>query len=167
MRLPRGIVVAAMVTLAVVIQTTLFQRIPGVAPDLVMLLVITLALTRVKPELTLVVAFLAGLLTDLLGSLLLGLRAVTLTVVAYAAVRTRDRAEIGRAATAIWAGLLSLAGVALMALIGAIFGEVSLLGPDVARRMLVAPLANLVLAALLAPLMARLVDGDSSAVRLL
>lgn len=165
MRLPKGLVVATLLVLAVVVQTTLFGQIRVVAPDLVMLLVILLALTRIRPELILGIAFLSGLLVDLLGSSLLGLRAVVFTTVAYIALRTRHRAEIGRVATALWAGLLTFAGVVLLLLIGTLFGQTSLLGPDVTSRMLVVPLVNLFLAALFAPLFVRLIDGDSTALR--
>jgi rod shape-determining protein MreD len=130
-----------------------------------MLVVILLALTRIRPELVVGTAFLAGLLVDLLGSSLLGLRAVVFTTVAYIALRTRERAEIGRYATALWAGILTLIGVLLLVLIGTLFGQTSLLGPDVASRLLVVPLTNLVLAGLLGPLFVRIVDGDTTAFR--
>jgi rod shape-determining protein MreD len=150
---------------ALVIQTTLFGQIRFISPDLVMLVAILLALTRIRPELVIGTAFLAGLLVDLLGSSLLGLRAVVFTTVAYIALRTRERAEIGRYATALWAGILTLIGVILLVLIGTLFGQTSLLGPDVASRLLVVPLANLVLAGLLGPLFVRIVDGDTTAFR--
>lgn len=164
-RLPKGLIVATMLIFAVVVQTTLFGQIRIISPDLVMLLVILLALTRIRPELILGIAFLSGLLVDLLGSSLLGLRAVVFTTVAYVALRTRDRAEVGRFASAIWAGLLTLLGVVLLVLIGTLFGQSSLLGPEVTTRMLVVPIANLILAALLAPLFVRMIDGDPSVVR--
>ena len=107
MRLPRALIIATVLVVAVVVQTTLFAQLRFITPDLVMLVVIMLTLTRIRPELVLLSAFLSGLLVDLLGSSLLGLRAVVFTVVAYIGLRTRERAEIGRFATAIWAGLLS------------------------------------------------------------
>jgi len=164
-RIPKGLTVALLLLFAVVIQTTLFGQIRFISPDLVMLVVILLALTRIRPELVIGTAFLAGLLVDLLGSSLLGLRAVVFTTVAYIALRTRERAEIGRYATALWAGILTLIGVLLLVLIGTLFGQTSLLGPDVASRLLVVPLANLVLAGLLGPLFVRIVDGDTTAFR--
>ena len=165
MRFPRGLIVATVLIAAVVIQTTLFGQLRIVSPDLVMLVVILLALTRIRSELVLGTAFLSGLLVDLLGSSLLGLRAVVFTVVAYVALRTRERAEIGRFATALWAGILSLLGVLLLVLIGTLFGQSSLLGPDVVNRILIVPLANMLFAALFAPLFVRLVDGDTTALR--
>lgn len=165
MRLPRGLIVAIILVVAVIVQTTLFGQLRIVSPDLVMLFAILLALTRIRSELVLATAFLAGLLVDLLGSSLLGLRAVVFTVVAYVALRTRERAEAGRFAAAVWAGLLSFLGVGLLVLIGTLFGQTSLIGPDVVTRILVVPLANLLLAAALAPLFVRLVDGNTMAFR--
>ena len=165
MRLPKLLVIATLLVLAVVVQTTLFGQIRLVSPDLVLLVVILFSLTRTRPELVLVTAFGAGLLVDLLGSSLLGLRAVVFTIVAYVGLRTRSRAEIGRPAMALWTGILSLLGVVLLVLVGTVFGQTSLLGPDVGTRLIVVPLANLVLAALFAPLFVRLVDGDATALR--
>ena len=165
MCLPRGLIVATILVIAVVIQTTLFGQIRFVSPDLVMLVVILLALTRIQPELVLGTAFFSGLLVDLIGSSLLGLRAVVFTIVVYGALRTRERGEIGRFAAAIWAGVLSFLGVFLIVLVGTLFGQTSLLGPDVLNRLLVVPLANLVLAAFFAPMFVRLVDGDTTAFR--
>jgi rod shape-determining protein MreD len=165
MRLPKGLAVATLLVLAVVVQTTLFGQIRVVVPDLVMLLVILLALTRIRPEMILGIAFLSGLLVDLLGSSLLGLRAVVFTTVAYIALRTRSRAEIGRFAMALWSGLLTVAGVVLLLLIGTLFGQTSLLGPDVSSRLLVVPLFNMLLAGLFAPLFVRVIEGDSTALR--
>ena len=165
MRFPKGLLVASILLFAVVVQTTLFGRIRVVTPDLVMLIVVLLALTRIRPELVLATAFFSGLLVDLLGSSLLGLRAVVFTTVAYIALRTRERAELGRFTIAIWAGLLTLTGVVLLVLIGTLFGQSSLLGPNVVRSMLIVPIANLVLAALLAPLFVRMVNQDTTALR--
>jgi rod shape-determining protein MreD len=130
-----------------------------------MLVVIMLGLTRIRSELVLLTAFVAGLLVDLLGSSLLGLRAVVFTIVAYIAIRTRERAEVGRFAVALWIGALSLVGVILLVLVGTLFGQTSLLGPDVGTRLLVVPLVNLILGAMFAPLFVRLIDGDPKALR--
>jgi rod shape-determining protein MreD len=164
-RLPKSLIAAIVLLSAVVIQTTLFGQIRFIATDLVMLVVILLALTRIRPELVLGAAFLSGLLVDLLGSSLLGLRAIVFTTVAYIALRTKERAEIGRFTVALWAGILTLIGVVLLVLIGTLFGQTSLLGPSVASRILVVPLANLLLGGLAGPLFVRLVDGDATAFR--
>lgn len=156
---------ATTLVVAVVVQTTLFGQIRLVSPDLVMLTVILLTLTRIRYELLLGTAFLSGLLVDLLGSSLLGLRAAVFTVVAYVAIRTKERAEIGRFAIAIWTGLLSLMGVLLLVVVGALFGQTSLLGPELLNRLMVVPAANLILATILGPLFVRLIEGDRTAFR--
>jgi len=159
------LIVVALLMVAVVVQTTLFGRIRLVTPDLVLLLAIVLCLTRIRPEVILAIAFTSGLVVDLLGSSVLGLRAVVFTSVAYLGLRTRDRAEIGRVAVALWAGGLTLVGVVLLMLIGTLFGQSSLLGENTLSRVILVPLANLVIAAALAPLVVRLVDRDKTAFR--
>jgi len=160
--------IAAVVLLylvAIVIQTTLFGRITIVTPDLVMLVSILLALTRIRPEAVLGLAFLTGLIVDLLGSSLLGLRAIVFTVVAYIAVRTRERAEVGRLATALWAGVLTLIGVVLLVLIGTLFNQSTLFGERSVALIFLVPLANAITAAIFAPLVVRLVNGDRTSFR--
>jgi rod shape-determining protein MreD len=150
---------------AVVLQTTFFARIRIITPDLVMLVSILFALTRIRPEAVLGIAFVSGLTVDLLGSSLLGLRAIVFTSAAYIALRTRDRADIGRIATGIWAGILTLAGVLLLVLVGTLFGQSTILGEHVFSRVLTVPLANLLLALLIAPILVRVVDQDPAALR--
>ena len=165
MRMPRALIIAIALVVALVVQTTLFAQIRVVTPDLVLLLAILLSLTRIRPELVLLTGFCSGLVVDLIGSSILGLRAVVFTIVAYIGLRTRQRAELGRFAAAIWAGLLSLVGVVLLVVIGTLFGQTSLLGPDVFRTMGVVSAANLVLAAMFAPAFVRLIDGDPTVLR--
>jgi rod shape-determining protein MreD len=165
MRGRTALVIGLMVVFAVVVQTTLFGRLRIVTPDLVLLIGILLALTKVRPEAVLGVAFISGLIVDLLGASLLGLRAVVYTVVAYIAIRTKERAELGRVTIAIWAGVLTLIAVVMLILIGTLFGQVSLLGESAVSRMILVPLANLAVAGLLAPTFVRLVDRDRTALR--
>lgn len=165
MLLRTALIVTTTILLAAVVQITLFGQFRFVTPDLVMLVVILLALTRIRKDAVLGVAFAAGLLIDLIGSSLTGLRAVVFTIVAFAAIRTRERAEIGRFAMAIWTGLLTFVGVVSLVLVGTLFGQTSLLGPGVTSRLFQVPLANLILAAMLAPKWVRLVDRDSTAYR--
>ena len=165
MRIPQGLIIAVILLVLVVIQTTLFGQIRFIAPDLMMLASILIALTRIRSEWVLGIAFLSGLIVDLLGSSVLGLRAVVFTIAASVALRTRERAEIGRPATALWAGLISLIGVILLIVIGTLFGQSTLLGPEVFARVLVVPIANMLLAAMFAPVFVRLVDGDTTAFR--
>jgi hypothetical protein len=86
-------------------------------------------------------------------------------VVADLAIRTRERAEVGRVLTGIWAGLLTLAGVVLLILVGTLFNQTVLLGDGVTDRLILVPIANTVLAMIFAPLFVRLVDRDATAFR--
>ncbi len=165
MRGRSAITVVLLFVVAIVIQTTLFAQIQLVTPDLVLLLVIILCLTKIRPEAVLAIAFTTGLVMDLLGPSALGLRAVVYTTVAYVGIRTRDRADIGRVAVALWAGALTLLGVVLLMLIGTLFGQASLLGENTLSRVILVPLANLAIAAAVAPLVVRLVDRDKTAFR--
>lgn len=157
--------VILIVLIAVILETTLFGRIRFITPDLVLLVAILLALTRIRPELVLLTGFLAGLTVDLLGSSLLGLRAMVFTSAAYVAVRSRDRAEIGRIATALWAGVISLIALVTLILVGTLFGQSSILGEEVFSRILLVPLANVIVAFVVAPTIVRLVDRDPAALR--
>ena len=165
MRLRSTLTVGVLLLAAVVLQTTLFSQTEPFTPDLVMLVVIMLCLTKIRPEVLLGVAFLAGLAVDLLGSAVLGLRAIVFTVVAYLAMRTKDRADVGRIVTGLWAGLMTLAGVVLLIIVGTLFGQGVLLGEGVVDRLFLVPLANLILALILAPSFVRLIDRDSTAFR--
>lgn len=165
MRLRALISVILVLVAAIVLQTTLFSQSEIFTPDLVMLVVILLCLTRTRPELLLAFGFVAGLAVDLLGSAVLGLRAIVFTIVAYLALRTRERADIGRIVTAIWAGLLTFAGVVLLVLVGTLFGQTVLLGEGVVERLVLVPIANMILAFLFAPIFVRVIDRDSTAFR--
>lgn len=153
------------VLVAVVLQTTLFGRVRFITPDLVLLVSLLFALTRIRPELVLLIAFLSGLTVDLLGSSLLGLRAMVFASAAYIAIRSKERAEVGRIYTAVWAGIVSLVGVVLLILVGTLFGQSSILGEDVFSRMLLVPLANVLVAFAVAPTIVRIVDHDPAALR--
>ena len=146
--------------LAVILQTTLFAqvRIFEVAPDLVMLTVIALA-RRLDAEPAVLLGFTSGLAMDLLGSSPLGLRALVLTVIAYATVRTRDRFDVNVVATGVAVLLLSLLGVVLLVVIGTLFGEASFRDPYVFRKILLIPFYNLVLAVGIFPLFSLMLVG--------
>ena len=165
MRLRTVIVLAAVFLFSLVIQTTLIAQLRFFVPDLVALVVILVALTRIRPEAVLGVAFVAGVTVDLVGSTLVGLRGVVYAIVAYVALRTRERAEIGRVFTAIWAGGLTLLTVVLLVLIGLLFGEASVLGSRIVEGLIAIPIANSLLAALLGPLLVRVLDRDATALR--
>lgn len=165
MRLRTLLALATLLLIAVVLQTTLFSQTSVFIPDVVLFVAIMLAATRTRAEVVLGIAFLAGLLVDLLGSAVLGLRAITFAVVAYLAVRTRERADIGRFTTGLWVGLLTLAGVLLLVTVGTLFGQSVLLGEGVAQRIILVPLANMILGWMFGPMIVRLLDRDTTAFR--
>jgi rod shape-determining protein MreD len=165
MRIRSFLVVMTLLLVAVVLQTTLFSQTTLFVPDVVLLLVILFALTRLRPEAVLGLAFVAGLTVDLLGSSVLGLRAIVFTVVAFLAMRTRERADLGRIITALWAGLLTFAGMVLLLIVGTLFGQTVLFGEGVVDLLLLVPLANFALAWVFAPLAVRLIDRDATAFR--
>lgn len=165
MRLRTILIVAGLLLVAIVLQTTLFSQTEFFTPDLVLLLAILIPLTKIRAEVALLLAFTAGLSVDLLGSSVLGLRAIVFTIVAYLGIRTRDRADVGRVITAVWSGVLSLTGVILLLLIGTLFGQTVLFGAGVMDRIFLVPISNFILAFILAPMFVRLVDRDSTAFR--
>lgn len=165
MRLRTTAAVVLIVLIAIVLQTTLFGSVRLITPDLVLLVSILFALTRIRPELVLAIAFTSGLAVDMLGSSLLGLRAIVFTAAAFMAVRTKERADIGRIATAIWAGAISFLAVVLLVLLATLFGQSSILGEHVLSRVFTVPLANALVAFLIAPGLVRMVDRDPAALR--
>lgn len=157
----RVVVVALLaLVLAVVVQTTLFSRFRFVTPDLVMLLTILFATTDMRREGVLVAGFAGGLVVDLLSSTVLGLRAAVFTVVAYLAIRTVHRVDLGPVAVALWAGLLTLVGVGLFLLVGTLFGQGGLIATGLGRRIVFVPLTNLALSFLVAPVLNRMIRRE-------
>lgn len=165
MRLRTVLVVASLLLFAILVQTTLFSQTEIFVPDLVMLVVILLSLTRLRPEAVLGIAFLGGLSIDLLGSSVLGLRAMVFTIVAYLALRTRERADLGRVVIGLWSGLLTLGGVLLLLVVGTLFGQTVLLGDGVVGLLLLVPAANTILTWIFAPMVVRFIDRDATAFR--
>lgn len=157
----RSLVVAVAFVAALVVQTTLFGRvrIGGIAPDVVILAVIVYSL-RARAEIAMLAAFTVGFLFDAVASSsALGLRAMAYTTVAFLAVRTRDRADLGPLAVAIWAGVMTLVGVGAIFLVGTLFGQIAMDFGQAARRLMLIPLFNAGIAVLLSPLTTRMLDG--------
>ena len=157
---PRPVLMTlGLAVLGLVLQATLFRRFTWLVPDLVVLIVI-LATLSLRPEVALVIGFLCGALVDVsLASTVLGLRALIYTVVAYIAVRTRQRADSGALAVGIWAGFLTLVSVVLVIVVGVLFGQSAELGDAMLRRFLEVPITNAVCAALLVGPVTRLLQA--------
>ena len=153
-----------LILIAVLVQTTLFAtggiRPFQVAPDLVM--VVTIVAARwLDDDAALLVGFTGGVLIDLLVSSLLGWRALTITLVAYMAVRARSRFDLGLMSGSLVVLMLSFAGVVLLAVIGTLFGESTLTEPDALRRIMLVPVYNFLLAFLVQPLVGRAMQSRS------
>ena len=156
---PRPVLITLGLAVAgLILQATLFRRFTWLVPDLVVLIVI-LATLSLRAEVALVIGFLSGALVDVsLASTVLGLRALIYTVVAYLAVRTRQRADSGPLAVGIWAGFLTLVSVVLLVVVGVLFGQSAELGDAMFRRFLEVPITNAVCAALLVGPVTRLLQ---------
>ena len=158
---PRALALSALLLLlGLIVQTTLIARFRFVTPDLMMLLAISFALTALRREAVLFLAFSAGLAVDMLSSTVLGLRAAVFTIVAYAAIRTAHRVEFGPVAVAVWVGLLTFGGVALFLILGTLFGQGGLIGTGLGRRIVFVPVTNMALSFLVTPMLSRLLNGD-------
>jgi rod shape-determining protein MreD len=154
------IVGMAALLVAVVLQTTLVSRFRLVSPDLIVLVSILFALSGLRREVVLVLAFTGGLVMDLLGPTVLGLRATVATAAAFLAIRTASRVDLGPVAVALWVGGLTLVSMALFVLIGTLFGQGTIIASGLGRRMVLVPLANLVLSFPIAPVLTRMMSSD-------
>lgn len=139
----------------IILQTTIINRLQepffGFSPNLVVVLTI-LSARWVHPRAALLLGFSAGLFLDLLGGGILGLRALVLTAVAYAAVRATSELPL-RSIVGVWP--ISLLAEVVLFVVGTLAGRGTLLEAELLQRSLVVPLLNLVLAAVLFPLLAR------------
>jgi rod shape-determining protein MreD len=145
----RVVVSLVAVLIAIVIQTTVFApgRIQplGVAPALITLVVIAVA-PQVESEYLLLIGFTAGILMDLIGSGTLGLWAMTLTAVAYAAGRVKHRFPDGPQYIAGAVLGLTVLSQFLFVLLGTLFGQDTINEQGVFWKVLLPGLWNLILA---------------------
>lgn len=150
-----------MVLAAVLLQTTLFARVRplDVAADLVLLTVIA-CVRWLDPEPAVLLGFTAGLLIDLFGSAPLGLQALAYTIVALVGVRTRDRYDFSPVATGMAVALLTLLGVALVAIVGTLFGEGTLSDPNAYRSFVLVPVYNVILGLIMLPIVTNSIGED-------
>ena len=153
-----GLALLVLVT-TVAVQTTALGpgslQLFGASPNLVTLVVIGLA-RYLDDEPAILVGFTAGVFLDTLGSSVLGLWAMSETVVAYATLRLRDRSRDSIFVVAAGIALLTIAGQTLFAITGTLFGERFLTDIGVVRRILLPGLYNMVIAAVLLPGIRRL-----------
>lgn len=148
-------VALAVIVVAVVLQGALFGegRIHpfGASPSLVAIAVIA-TVRHLDPEPAMLVGFTGGLLADLLGGSALGLWAMSLTVLAYVTLRVRDRADDGPLVIAFGLFILTFLAHGLFALAGTLFGQRTLVNPDVIHLMLLPSLYTMIIGAAVLPL---------------
>lgn len=154
-----GLTVFMLLFGAIVLETTVFGRlnVGGAAPDVVMLVVVLLPF-RLRSETTLLLAFTAGLAVDALSSSALGLRAFTLTVVAFIAIKTRERADYSPLAAAVWIMILTFAGVVLLWLVGTLTTQLRFGGGEALRQIVLVPLLTFAVALVIWPVLGRLIE---------
>jgi len=144
----RVVIALLAVLVAIVLQTTVFAagRIQplGVAPALVTLVVIGVA-QEVESEYLLLIGFTAGILMDLIGSGTLGLWAMTLTAVAYAAGRLRGRLREGPLNVIVIVFGLTVASQFLYVLLGTLFGQDTISEPNVFWKIILPGVWNVIL----------------------
>ena len=107
--------------------------------------------------------FSAGLLTDLLGNTLLGVWALVLTVAAYMTVRIRPRVEGNGVLTLLSVFALTIGGELLYAVLGTLFGQQVFSDVNAFKKVLLAAVYNLILALIVLPIAARLMQRDPAA----
>jgi len=137
------------IVFSLVIQTTVFGaggiEPLGVAPAFVTLMVIAIG-PYVEAEYHVLLGFTAGILTDLMGSGTLGLWAMTLTIVAYATVRLRERFNEGVLLTGVLVFFLTLAGQLIFVTVATLFGQDVTADSSVVAKVILPAIWNLVLA---------------------
>jgi rod shape-determining protein MreD len=117
----------------------------GVAPALVTLVLIAVS-PEVESEYLLLIGFTAGILMDLIGSGTLGLWAMTLTAVAYAASRLNRRFSDSPVFVMGVVFGLTVASQLLYVLLGTLFGQGTLSEPGVVWKIVLPGVWNLILA---------------------
>lgn len=149
-----------LVVLAVVAQTAVFGdgRInPFGASPAVVLVVVLACIRYIEPEPALLLGFTAGMLLDLLGGAPLGLWAMSYTVVVYIALRYRHRADDGPVIVGLGVMLLTLLANGLFIVIGTLFGERFFTSSAVIRDTVIPAAYNVLVAAVVFPLVTRLI----------
>lgn len=133
---------------AIVIQTTLFApgRVQpfGVGPAFITLVVIAAA-AHVEAEYAILIGFSVGMLMDLVGGGTLGIWAMTLTVVVFAAVRLRERFGEGTVVAVPLVFGLTVLGQLLFVLLATLFGHGTITESGLLQKILVPGVWNVLL----------------------
>jgi len=144
----RVVIALLSVVFAIVLQTTLFGsgRIQplGAAPALVTLVVVLVA-PYLETEYHLLLGFTAGILVDLVGSGTLGIWAMTMTGVAYAASRLRARFVQGPLLIGAVVFVLTILSQTMFILLSTLFGQNTIAEPELLSKILLPAVWNLIL----------------------
>lgn len=151
--------VAALLSTAVVVQTVVLSRLPlpGATPDLVLLVVVGLALVQGSNS-GAVVGFCGGLLLDLVPPAddQVGRWALVLCLVGWFAGRAADAAEGSAFVPLLVVAVASAASLVVYAVVGFVLGDVRVSGGDVLSALPLAVLYDVALAPFVVPLVMRL-----------
>jgi rod shape-determining protein MreD len=154
----RIIVSSLMLIAAVALQTTLFAQIRPLNSAPALTLLVLIAADRHLPDQpALLLGFGSGLFMDLLAESPLGLWALVHTIVAFLVIRLRERTEDDPLLLALGVFGLTVAALAVFAILGTIFGEKTLADSGIVRKIVLPAAYNTVLAAAVLPGMTRLV----------
>lgn len=154
----RVLVAAAAVTLALLLQVSVFPHLAwhGVGPDLVLLVVVGAALVR-GPEFAMVLGFAGGVLLDLAppADHVAGRWALALLVVGYVAGRVAQDSGLGKRPTVtavmVTVAASSFLGTSVFALTGLVLRDPAVAIPDLLQVIAVAVVWDLVLTPFVLP----------------
>jgi rod shape-determining protein MreD len=122
----RALVLALLITIAVVLQVAMFPYVSyaGVVPNLALLVVVAAALSR-GPEFAAVIGFLSGLAIDLAppADHVAGRWALALVVVGYLAGRVRHDARTSALGAVVTVAACSFVGTSIFALSGMVLSD--------------------------------------------
>ncbi|WP_344155614.1 rod shape-determining protein MreD [Nocardioides koreensis] len=155
----RGVVAALAVSLALVLQVTVFPHLAwqGIVPNLCLLVVVGAALTR-GPQFAAVLGFLAGVALDLAppADHVAGRWALALVVVGYLAGRVRQDVRPTAMAVVATVAASSFVGTSVFAISGLVLRDPALGVPDLLRVILVAVVWDVLLTPFVLPLVMRM-----------
>ena len=159
MSLMRGVVAALAVSLALVLQVSVFPHLAwqGIVPNLCLLVVVGAALTR-GPQFAAVLGFLAGVALDLAppADHVAGRWALALVVVGYLAGRVRQDIRPTAMAVVATVAASSFVGTSVFAISGLVLRDPALGVPDLLRVILVAVVWDVLLTPFVLPLVMRM-----------
>jgi rod shape-determining protein MreD len=157
--LMRGVVAALAVSLALVLQVSVFPHLAwqGIVPNLCLLVVVGAALTR-GPQFAAVLGFLAGVALDLAppADHVAGRWALALVVVGYLAGRVRQDVRPTAMAVVATVAASSFVGTSVFAISGLVLRDPALGVPDLLRVILVAVVWDVLLTPFVLPLVMRM-----------